>query len=110
MINYSTDIKHDRMKVVRDALVGGRIELLQDKYLLARVPLGDGKVEDDLLTFGVSEGIATDSGRPTDGRFIDYYGNVVADGLVVGIDIDLDGDRVEVGQTVRIISATVRHG
>jgi hypothetical protein len=109
MIDYSDDIKTARLQVVRDALVGGRLELLQGKFMLARVPLGVGTIETDELSFAMSEGIATMKGQPEAARFIDYYGNTVADGLEVGTDVVLDADSLEVGQTVRIISAIVRH-
>jgi len=109
VIEYAPDIKTARMAVVRDALVGGRIELMQGKYTLARVPLGASKIEGPLLTFGMSEGIATVAGEPDAAQFVDYYGNTIVDGLVVGVDVTIDEDAIDVGQTVRVVSATLRH-
>jgi hypothetical protein len=109
VIDYAPEIKDARMAVVRDALVGGKIELLEGRYVLARIPLGTGVVRDGTLSFGVSEGVATMKGAPTDARFIDYYAQTVADGLRVGVDVLLDEDTILVGQTVRVISATIKH-
>lgn len=109
MIEYAPDIKSARMKVVADALVGGRLELLQGRFLLARIPLGTPRVSGPALEFAMSDGIATVDGKPDAARLIDYYGNTVVDGLLVGTDVVLDEDRLEVGQTVRIVSAALRH-
>ena len=109
MIDYSDAIKTERMGVVRDALAGGRMELLQDKFLLARIPLGNGTVEGAELSFAVSEGAAMLGGTPTAARLLDYYGRIAAEGLVVGVDVLMDDENISAGQTVRVLSCVIRH-
>jgi hypothetical protein len=109
VIDYAPEIKAARLAVVRDALIGGRLALYESGELLASVPLGAGAVEGDKLEFATSEGIAISRGRPDAAQLLNVDGLPVVDGLTVGIDVELDADAVEVGQTVHVVSAVIRH-
>jgi hypothetical protein len=112
VIEYHPDVKTARMGVVRDALVGGRLELLADGVIVAAVPLA-GTVADDVLTFEVpTEGLGVANGYADAARMVSADGTPIVTKLTVSEvlgDVVLDSLAIRYGQTVRIMWASLRH-
>lgn len=112
-VNYAVGIKRRRMEIVRDALAGGRLYLLERQRKLCDIPLADGEVEGDALSFPVAESIAMYTGRPDNAVMMSADGQIIVFGLTVGDiakDIEIDPPIITEGRTVRLISAKLRHG
>lgn len=112
MIEYTAEIKAARMSVVAAALSGGALELFEGPRLIARVPLTSGTVEGAELSFGVAEGLGITDGDADRAQLVGPDLSPVATGLSVGVlrgDVRMDSTDVRAGQTVRIISAVLRH-
>jgi hypothetical protein len=109
MIDYSDAIKAARMSVVRTALAGGSLELLEGDTVLARIPLQQPVLIGSEITFAMSEGYCQEGGYPDSARMVTNDGQVAVKSMQIGTDVALDQDRVQSGQSVRMLSAVLRH-
>lgn len=118
-INYSMDIKNERLKVVSNKMNNGKINLYDNNYenLLVSIDLSDkaSSVNEgtlNLLNIPL-EGEAIESGLISLAAIIDKEGDEVAYGLTVGTsfsDLIIDNADIEKGQKVIIVSGIIVHG
>jgi hypothetical protein len=109
MIDYADEIKAARMRIVRDALAGGALELLEDGNVVARIGLNQAVLIGSVIEFATSDGTALTDAEPSAARMVGDSGSVVVRSLDIGTDVILDDDTIKAGQTVRILSAVLRH-
>lgn len=118
MITYRLDIKNARLALVRDALNGGRLDILSaEGTRLASLALekmcGDVLVA-ALVFIGFPKlAMAENAGRASIGVLRDKTGDAVAQGLTIGTrdaDIVLANVDLQLDNVVEIRSAEIRHG
>jgi hypothetical protein len=123
-VNYATDVKNDRMTVVRDQIDAGagagyiEIGTAGMAAVLVTIALDDpsatiGGVGVLTLAGVPRSGVATGAGTADEARIRDSDANDVVTGLTVGVaaeEIVLDNDNIAIGQTVNITAGTITHG
>lgn len=117
MIKYATGVRDARLRIVRDALDGGKLEILSadgERIVEIELERRSGAVIDGVLLFNgfPKHGMAIHKGRPSIGMLKDKYGTTVAHGLSVdtkNADIVLRHLDVEVDNVIKIERAEIRH-
>jgi len=124
---YSTEIRNARLVVVRDALHGGRIEILSDAGVrLAVIDLD--KVSGDVMSGSLlfsgfpKFAMAESTGLPYVARLVSATGAVVREGMTVGVhipatatapaksfDIAIENANIQIGNVVKLERAEIRH-
>lgn len=121
-INYSAATKTARMTAVRDqidnAVGAGYIEIGSTSFAatLATITLDVvcGTVVGDTLTFDTfpKSDTNTTAGSAAEARIKDGDGNIIVDGLTVGVgsgDVQLDTLTVNAAGTLTLASASIQH-
>lgn len=120
-MQYSIDIRNQRMNIVKEHINGGAVQIYTDDYkrLLVEIPLADpcGDVKSGVLRLDrlPLSGVAIAEGKAGICRIIknDINATIAIDGLSVGQDVAnivIDGIDIVIGQTVRITSGVIIHG
>lgn len=115
-------LRDARMRAVRDAIAGGRLQIGSAgvKNVLAEIPLGApaGEVKAGQLTLELPQygAVAQGTGKAAAARIVDAQGEVAVAGLTVGDelespapDIVLSNKRIETGMIVQIRMLVITH-
>jgi hypothetical protein len=118
-ILYSNTIKEERMNVVKTALNGGKLNIYSAEYqdLLVSINLENisALVVNGILTLLGTPlvGIAILTGTAEIARLLNSSGEVVAEGLTVGLagtNLVIDAIAINTTQIVRLNSGIIIHG
>ena len=117
MISYSIPIKNARLGIVRDALNGGRLEILSDiGSRIASIELEkvSGSVLIGSLVFSgfPKFAMAETGGKASAARLVSAGGEITASGLTLGLsgaDVIMENIEIDAANVVRIDRAEIRH-